>query len=94
MAKRWAGSRWATGPLNSMIETSRSEQEKYECFGIPDYVWTEQDGVFAREPSGWFRRNWVYREAAKAAADSFSFPPMDAFGSQEPRLADSVPAPG
>ena len=53
MAKRWAGSRWATGPLNSMIETSGSEQERYECFGIPDYVWTEQDGVFAREPSGW-----------------------------------------
>ena len=93
MAKRWGASRWETGPRNSMIEASGREQEKYECFGIPDYVWTDRDGVFAREPSGWFRRNWVYREAAKAAADTSSLPPMDVFGSREPGLAGCAPPP-
>jgi hypothetical protein len=51
-----------------------TEQEKFECFGIPAHVWAENGDSPARKPAGWFRRNWVYREVAMLGAEALPSP--------------------
>ena len=55
-----------------------NEQEQYECFAIPAHVWTDQDIIREQAtPSGWTRRNWVYRDAATLGAEAMPAPPVD-----------------
>jgi hypothetical protein len=51
-----------------------TEQEKFECFGIPAHVWVESFDMPLRKPVGWFRRNWVYREVAMLGAEALPSP--------------------
>ena len=54
-----------------------TEQEKYECFGIPAHVWIDSDGPVVPKPAGWSRRSWVYREAAMLGAEAVPSPLVD-----------------
>ena len=47
-----------------------TEQEKFECFGIPAHVWTGEDAISDPQPQGWTRRNWVYRAASTLGAEA------------------------
>ncbi|MGZ5035448.1 MAG: hypothetical protein ACXWG1_08630 [Usitatibacter sp.] len=53
-----------------------TEQENFECFGLPEYIRLEHDGSIPREPAGWSRRNWVHREAAMLGAEAIPSPPL------------------
>lgn len=50
-----------------MAPNSASDQEQYECFGIPPHVQVN-DGVWESPvPVGWGRRDWFLREAMLGA---------------------------
>jgi hypothetical protein len=53
-----------------------TEQENYECFGIPAHVWAESQGIPAPDPAGWYRRSWVYREVAMLGAEAMPAPQL------------------
>jgi hypothetical protein len=53
-----------------------TEQENYECFGIPAHVWAEGDATPAPDPVGWYRRSWVYREVAMLGPEAMPSPPL------------------
>ena len=54
-----------------------TEQEKYECFGIPAHVWIDDAGPALPKPAGWWRRSWVHREAAVLGAEAPPSPQVD-----------------
>ena len=70
MARSRAAWRWATGPPSSTIETIVTEQEMFDCFGIHSRAWAASAVPFRRELPGWWRRNWVHREAAILCAEA------------------------
>ena len=47
-----------------------TEQEMFECFGIHSRAWAASITTPRRELPGWWRRNWVHREAARLSAEA------------------------
>jgi hypothetical protein len=47
-----------------------TEQEMYERFGIHSRVWAASVVTPKLDLPGWWRRNWVHREAAMLCAEA------------------------
>ena len=58
------------------MERTMDEQEQFECFGVPQHVHVESDGIAARVPPGWGRRDGLLREAAMLGVEAMPSPPM------------------
>jgi hypothetical protein len=54
-----------------------TEQEEFECFGIPPHVWIANEADIPREPAGWSRRGWVHREVANLGVEAIPSPPIE-----------------
>jgi hypothetical protein len=47
-----------------------TEQEMYQCFGIHSRAWAAGVVTPRLDLPGWWRRNWVHREAARLRAEA------------------------
>jgi hypothetical protein len=47
-----------------------TEQEMFESFGIHSRAWAASVAIPRANLPGWWRRNWVHREAAMLCAEA------------------------